>query len=90
MTSVPGEITIYARVAATAINFPDDIEMQYVCIDDQGNATGAVYSGVHLNWNEVIHRFWIDKDYADLCEQYFRDGHSAFLGNRHVTITQPE
>jgi hypothetical protein len=82
--------TIYARVVAKAISFPDDIEMHYMCLDEKDSLTGTVYGPVHFAWEDVKQRFWIDMNYAQLCEGYFREGDSAFLGNKHVTIEVPE
>jgi hypothetical protein len=76
--------SIYARVAAKAINFPDDIELFYHCLDEQNQPTGEGYRGLHFTWDEVRLRYLIDAEYAKECEGIFRDGHAAFIGNRDL------
>lgn len=80
------EKTIYARVVAKAINFPDDIEVSYITLNEAGAPTGGVYGGAHYNWEDVKQRFFVDQESAQTYEGYFRDGQSAFLGNKRVTI----
>lgn len=84
------EATIFARVVAKPIAFPEDIEMLYHCLDEREFRTGKSYCGVHFTWDEVQHRFWIDADYAKECEGYFLRGDSAFLGNSEVIIEVDE
>ncbi len=84
------ETTIYARVVAKAISFPDDIEVQYFCLDEKERLTGKSYGPLHFTWEDVKSRFWIDLPYAEQCEKYFRDGDAAFLGNKHLTIKRAE
>jgi hypothetical protein len=84
------ETTIFARVVAKSVAFPDDIEMFYHCLDDRERLTGKTYSGVHFSWDEAKRRFLIDKAYAEECEGYFRNNEAAFLGNREVIITIDE
>jgi hypothetical protein len=84
------EKTIFARVVAKPINFPNDIEMQYQCLDEREHLTGESYGEVHFTWDEVQRRFWVDANYATECEGYFRNRESAFLGNREVIITVDE
>lgn len=84
------KITIYARVVAKPINFPDDIEMLYHGLDENGRLTGKDYLGVHFTWEDVQRRFWIDANYAQECEGYFRNGDSALLGNKEVIIDVDE
>jgi hypothetical protein len=78
--------TIFARVIAKPISFPSDIEMLYYCLDEHEALTGKTFFGVHFSWDEVQRRFWIDADYAKECEEFFRGGESAFLGNKEVII----
>ena len=80
------EKTILARVVAKAINFPNDLEMSYICLDSQERQTGETYGGVHFTWDQVKARFWIDVQYAAECEDYFRNGDPVFIGIREVVI----
>jgi len=84
------KITIFARVVAKPISFPDDIEMLYHCLDERERLTGKSYGDVHFGWDEVQHRFLIDANYVKECEGYFGKGESAFLGNREVIIEVDE
>ena len=77
--------SIYAAVVAKAIRLPDVVELQYRCLDEEDRPTEENYAGVFFPWDEVRFRFSIDAAFAAECEQHFRDGHSVFMGNRHVT-----
>ncbi len=80
------ETTIFARVVAKPISFPNDIMMLYHCLDERECLTGKSYDGEHITWEEVQHRFRIDADFAKKCEGYFGKGESPSLGNRKVAI----
>jgi len=80
------ETTIFARVVAKPISFPNDIKMLYHCLDEQERPTGESRDGEHITWEEVQRRFLIDADFAKKCEGYFGKGESAFLGNRKVIL----
>jgi hypothetical protein len=84
------EITIFARVVAKPISFPDDIEMHYHRLNEHGSLTGESYSGVHFPWDDVQRRFLVDINYAKECEGFFSSGEAAFLGNREVIIKVDE
>lgn len=81
------ETTIFARVVAKPISFPNDIEMLYQCLDEREWPTGKLIDSVHFTWEEVQRRFLIGADYAKGCEEHFGKGESVFLGNRDVTVT---
>ncbi|MGH9596060.1 MAG: hypothetical protein ACRD3K_04590 [Edaphobacter sp.] len=76
--------SIYARVAAQPISFPDVIEMRYTCLDDEDRPTDEHYRGIFLTWLQVQQRFWMDAVYAKECEAYFANGETVFIGNRHL------
>ena len=76
---------ILARVVAKPINFPDDIEVLYHCLDESQTYTGKSYRGEHSTWDKVRRRFKIGGEAAKKCEWYFRKGEGAFLCNREVS-----
>jgi hypothetical protein len=78
--------TIFARVEAKPIAFPDDIEMRYHCLDENGMLTGKVYDNVHWTWERIQSRFGLDADFADQCVEDFRKGESKFFGNQFMTV----
>lgn len=84
------ETTIFARVVAKPISFPEDIEMLYHCLDEREFLTGESYRGAHFGWDEVQRRFCIDADHAKECEGVLLRGDPAFLGNREVIIEADE
>jgi len=72
--------TIYARVVAKAISFPDQIEIQYQPVDKSGNMVGTgIYRQGPYSWEQVKRRFWIDEAYASECEGYFGQGQAALI-----------
>lgn len=80
------EITIFARVVAKPINFPDDLKMLYHCLDERGCLTGKLYDDAHFRWDQVKRNFDLDPKFAKECEQFLSAGESIFLGNQEVTI----
>ncbi len=77
--------SIYARMGAEPINFPDIIQIHYQCLDEQDRRAGEDYKGLRFTWDQVQQQFFIDIEYARACEGYFRDGQTAFLGIKTVT-----
>ena len=77
--------SIYAEVLVKANRFPDVIEMQYRCLDDEDRLTGENYAGVFFPWDEIRFRYSIDDALAAECERYFREGHSVPIGKKHVS-----
>jgi len=76
---------ILARVVAKPINFPDEIEVLYHCLDESQTYIGKSYRGEHSTWEKVRRRFKIGGEAAKKCEWYLRKGGGAFLGNREVS-----
>jgi hypothetical protein len=79
--------SLYACVGARAISFPEIIQIEYHCLDDQDRPTGEVYLGPSVTWDEAKTRFWVDIDCAAECEKYFCEGITAKLRNTMVTGT---
>jgi hypothetical protein len=72
--------TIRAQVVAKAISFPNEIEIQYQPVDQFGNRIGTTfYKSGPYSWEQVKRRFWIDFQYAEECEGYFKEGSAALI-----------
>jgi hypothetical protein len=80
--------TIFARVAAKPINFPERLEVILHGLDELEILIGPKYSGVFLSWEEVQRNYWLSADFAKECEVDLRNGETRFLGNKHVTIDE--
>jgi hypothetical protein len=70
---------IFARAAAIAISFPEQIEVQFQPVDKNGNGLGIHYKEGPYHWDEVKRRFFINEIYGAECEEYFTKGFAALI-----------
>lgn len=77
---------VFVRVVATPINFPDDLEMTYHVLDNEGEPTGESLGGMHFSWQHVKCEFMVPQTYVAECENYFSQGLAVFIGNRHLAL----
>ncbi len=83
------ETPFFAKVVAKPISFPDDIEIEYHCLDERSSIpTGKKISAVqHFTWDQVQHSFGIDAETAKKWEEDLCSGKSAIIsGGRDVIL----
>src|SRR5271170_6672230 len=77
--------SIYARVVAKSIAFPEQIEIQFQPVDELGNGLGFHYKDDRLyRWNDVMRKFLIGAAYAIECEGFFEQGSAALIARPQV------
>jgi hypothetical protein len=76
--------SVFVRVVAKPINFPETVEVLLHCLDDQEKPTGKGYKVLPASWEEVAQRYMVPVYYREEAEGYLRTGQAANLGNRWV------
>ena len=72
--------TIYAKVVAKALSFPDLIEIQFQPVHPDERPLGTtIYKDGPYSWETVKRKFWIDEPYAAECEKLFEQGFAALI-----------
>jgi hypothetical protein len=72
--------TIYARVVAIPVNFPEELDIHYQTLDRATGENVAVFgSPRRFTWEEVKRKFSIGEARALACEGQLRQGVTALV-----------
>ena len=83
--------SMYARVSAIPVKFPEAIEIQYVGIDPDTNLeTGEAYKDDPRPWSEVRSRIVTTPDELQAVEETLKSGRVAHLGNWDAIVDLAE
>ena len=81
--------TVFARVVAKPISFPDEIQIICHELSDDGTLTGNTFAfSKNFNWDDVMTRYYVPTSYREEATGYLLAGESANLGNKHIEIDQ--